>query len=61
MLFISPEKLFSFVRYSNYCPDLFSHVRKWLARKTNVNFKIYDLTAWETNTDDTHITRYLKK
>ena len=60
MLFISPQKLFSFSRYLNFYFD-FGHVAKWFDLKDQVNFKIYDVTAWETNTCNTHITQYLEK
>ena len=49
MLFISSWNLLSFKRYLNSCPDCFGHVRKWLDKKAKVNFKIYNVIAWETN------------
>ena len=75
MLFISPEKLFSFRRYLSFCFDFFGLVEKrfdkndffglvgkWLDKKTKVNFKIYDVTNyWEINNCNTHIAQYLKK
>ena len=33
MLFISPQKLFSYLKYLNLCPDFFVHVGKRLIRK----------------------------
>ena len=35
--------------------------KKDLVRKIKVNFKIYDVTTWETNNCGTHIDQYLKK
>ena len=29
--------------------------------KDKVNFKIYDVTTWETNNCNTHIVQYLRK
>ena len=46
MLFISPQKLFSFLRYLKFCLDFFGRVTKWLDQKNKVNFKIYDGTDW---------------
>ena len=43
MLFISPQKLFSFSRYLT-----FGHVAKRIDKKDKVNFKFYDVTAWLT-------------
>ena len=40
MLFISPQKLFSFSRYLT-----FGHVAKRIDKKDKVNFKFYDVTA----------------
>ena len=61
MFFISSEKLFSFLRYSQFCPDFFSYIGKQLDRKAKVNFKIYDVTNWNTKSYNKHIARYLKK
>ena len=36
-------------------------VEKRLDKKAKNNFKIYDVTDWETNNYDTHIAQYLKK
>ena len=33
-----------FFRNLNLCQYFFDHVGKWLDRKANVNFKIYDVT-----------------
>ena len=40
MLFISPGKLFSCLRYLNFCLDIFGQVGKRLDKKAKVNFKI---------------------
>ena len=45
----------------NFCRGSFGHARKRLDKKTKVNFKVYDLTNWETNNYNTHITQCLKK
>ena len=50
MLFISPKNLFSFRRYLNFCSEFFGHVGKRLDEGAKVNFKIYDVTNWETST-----------
>ena len=42
-------KLFSFSRYSNFCPDFFVNVQNQLD-DFKVNFKIYDVTYQELNT-----------
>ena len=39
----------------------FGHAEKWFDWKGKVNFKIYDVTNWETNNRNTHIAQYLKK
>ena len=61
MLFISPENLFSFLRYLNFCPDLFGHAEKLLDKKAKVNLKIYKVTNRETNNYNTHLAQYLQK
>ena len=37
-----------------FFPDFFGHVGKRLDKKTNVNFKAYDLIYWKTNNYNTH-------
>ena len=44
-----------------FCPDFFDYVKKILDKKAKVDFKIYDITDWETNKSNTHIAQYLKK
>ena len=39
----------------------FGYVESHLDKKTKVNFKIYDLIDWLTNTYNAYITQYLKK
>ena len=48
MLSISPQKLYSFSRYLNFCLDFFDYVAKQLDQKDKDNFNIYDVTAWLT-------------
>ena len=48
MIFISSSKLFSFSGYLNFCLDF------WSCRR-NVNFKIYQVTAWLTINYNTYI------
>ena len=55
MFFISPEKLFSFLRYLKFCSDCLSHVEKRHDKKAKVNFKFSDVTNWETINYDIHI------
>ena len=40
---------------------LFGHVENGLIRKKMVNFKTYDVIAWETNNCNAHIAQYPKK
>ena len=54
MFFVSSKKLLLFLRYLNFCPDLFGHMRKWLDKN------IYDFTIWLTNNCNAHILLYLK-
>ena len=61
MLFISPQKLFSFSRYLTFCLDFFGRVAKRFDQKEKVNFKISDVTAWLTNNSNTQIAQYLEK
>ena len=55
------KKCFLFHLKSAFVHKIFGHVGKWLDKKTKVNFKIYDLPAWETNNYNTHIGQYLKE
>ena len=49
-----------FSRYLNFYPNFFDDVVKQLDKKATVNFKIYDITDWETNNKNTYIVQYLK-
>ena len=50
VLFILSKKLFSFLWHSNTFSDFFGSAEKRLDQKDEVNFKIYDLINYETNT-----------
>ena len=54
MLFILSEKLFSLSRLSRY-------LNFYLDQRDKVNFKIYDVTTWLTNNDNTYLAEYLTK
>ena len=45
MLFILPQKLFSFSRYSSFCLDFLVMYQKGLIK---ANFKFLDVTSWLT-------------
>ena len=53
-------KAFLFLRDLQFCPDFFGYVGKQLYKKAMVNFKIYDITNWETNNYNTHIAQHTK-
>ena len=38
MLFISPQKLFLFLRYLNFCPAFVVEVGKWRAEKAKLGY-----------------------
>ena len=59
--FILKLKVFKSLKYLNFCPDVFGNVVIRLDKKAKINFKIYDVTTWETNNYNTHIPQYLKK
>ena len=40
---------------------IFGLVKKWLDKTDKGNFKIYDVSIWETNNFHTHIAQCLKK
>ena len=40
---------------------LFGYVEKWLDKKTRVNFKIYDVTDWTTNSHNRPLLFFLRK
>ena len=57
------EKWFLLYLKNAFCSILvtFGHVGKWFDKKAKVDFKIYDVTNWETNNCNTHIVQDLKK
>ena len=55
------SKLFFFLKIFKILSWLFGHVAKGLYKKNNVNFKIYEVTAWLTNNRYTHIAKYFEK
>ena len=57
MLFISPQKLFSFL----FLFWLFGHVVKRLDQKDKVIFKFYEVKAWLKNNRNTDIAQYFEK
>ena len=59
MCFISSQGLFAFLRYLHFCLDFFAQGRKWFDKKAKINFKIYDLTNWNTNNE--HIVKVIEK
>ena len=44
----------------HFCSDFFGSSGKRLVKKAKVNFKIYDVTNWNTSNYSKHIARYLK-
>ena len=40
---------------------VFGYLKKRLDKKAIVNFKIYDVTDWTTNNDNTHIIQCLRE
>ena len=60
MLFISPLKLFFFLRYLNFCPKFSGNVEKQLDKRAKIIFKIYDVRNWDIIIA-THIFQYLTK
>ena len=66
--FKNDEKYFLFPLKSSFRSQVFKflswnfgHVAKRLDLKDQVNVKFYDVTAWLTNSCNTHITKYLEK
>ena len=54
------QKLFSVWRYLDFRPGIFGHLGERVDKKTEVNFKIYDNTSWETNNHNTHVIQEAK-
>ena len=50
-----------FLKYLHFFPDHSGYVENRLDKKGKVNFKIYDVINWETNTLNIHISQYLTK
>ena len=59
MPFIWSQGLFSFLRYLHFCLDFFALGGKWFDKKAKINFKIYDITNWNTNNE--HIVKIIEK
>ena len=60
MLFLSLQKLFSFLRYSIFWLVFLVIYRKGLIKKIRINFKFYDDALWLTNSCNTNIAQYFK-
>ena len=56
--FTLKKKVLFVLKIINFCSDFFGLAGKWFDKKAKVNFKIYDVTAWETNNYNTHIAHY---
>ena len=61
MFLISSEKLFSFLKYLQFCPDSFGYMGKRLDKRAKVNLRIHGVTNWKTKNRNKHIAKYLKK
>ena len=42
------KMLLSFIPYLHFCPEFFSHIGKRFDKTAKVNFKIGDVTDWQT-------------
>ena len=60
MIFFTLKTLFVF-KIFKYLSYIFGRVEKLLDQKDMVNFKIYDVTAWQTSNCNIHIAQYRKK
>ena len=58
ILYISPQKLFSFSRYLSFYLDFLVMYQYGLIKK--ITFKFYDVTAFLRNNRNRHIAQYLK-
>ena len=54
-------KALSVLKIFKFCSELFGDVEKRFDKKAKVNFKLYDVTNWETSNYNMHIAQYLKK
>ena len=59
--FYSMSKALFVLKVFNFLSCLFGLVEKRLDKKSEVNFKIYDVTDGKTNNYNTHVAQYLKK
>ena len=50
-----------FLKRFKLCLEFFGHVGKLLDKKAKLNFKIYDIINWKTNSYNSHIPQSLKK
>ena len=60
MIFFTIKTLFVF-KIFKYLSYIFGRVEKLLDQKDMVNFKIYDVTAWQTSNCNIHSAQYRKK
>ena len=60
MIFFTLKTLFVF-KIFKYLSYIFGRVEKLLDQKDMVNFKIYDVTAWQTSSCNIHIAQYRTK
>ena len=54
-------KALTVVKITKFLSWLFDHVEKRLDLRDKVNFKMYDITIWETNNYNAHVAQYFKK
>ena len=59
--FYFTSKVLFVLKIFKFLSRLFGHVAKRLDKKDKVNFKFYDVTAWLTNSCNTHIVQSLNK
>ena len=59
--FYFTSKALFVLKIFKFLSSLFGHVGKQLDKKDKVNFRFYDVTAWLTNSCNTHICQYLEK
>ena len=48
-------------RYLHFCPDFFSYAGRRHDMEAKVNFKINDVTNWNTNNYNKYIARYISQ
>ena len=54
-------KVLFFLKVFHFLIRIFGHVGKRLDNKAKINFKIYDVTYWNTNSYNKNIVRHLDK